>query len=120
MGWIMAFVYWIIQFTAVACGSLLARVFFGPVGNLAATMPKPGQSWQADRKRRSTGTPERQANANVCQQGCAPPGRATTCPDARSVSVCSAPARPARPTPEDLILADERRQMIKRPDHRFP
>jgi glycerol uptake facilitator-like aquaporin len=29
------------------CGSLLARGFFGPAGNLAATMPKPGQSWQA-------------------------------------------------------------------------
>jgi hypothetical protein len=25
----------------------LARGFLGPTGNLAATMPKPGQSWQA-------------------------------------------------------------------------
>ena len=47
MGWIMAGVYWVVQFTAAACGSLLARAFFGPAGNLAATMPKPGQSWQA-------------------------------------------------------------------------
>jgi glycerol uptake facilitator-like aquaporin len=47
MDWIMAVVYWIVQFAAAACGSLLARVFFGPAGNLAATMPKPGQSWQA-------------------------------------------------------------------------
>jgi aquaporin Z len=30
-----------------AAGSGLARAFFGPAGNLAATMPKPGQSWQA-------------------------------------------------------------------------
>ena len=47
MGWLMAATYWIVQFIAAACGSLLARGFFGPEGNLAATMPKPGQSWQA-------------------------------------------------------------------------
>jgi aquaporin Z len=47
MGWVMACAYWIVQFVAAACGSLLARAFFGPAGNLAATMPKPGQSWQA-------------------------------------------------------------------------
>ena len=47
MGWIMAVVYWIVQFTAAACGSLLARAFFGPAGNLAATVPKPGASWPA-------------------------------------------------------------------------
>ena len=47
MGWAMAGAYWIVQFAAAACGSLLARAFFGPAGNLAATMPKPGQSWQA-------------------------------------------------------------------------
>src|SRR5438270_3734031 len=47
MGWVMAGVYWIVQFTAAICGSLLARAFFGPAGHLAATMPKPGQSWQA-------------------------------------------------------------------------
>ena len=47
MGWVMAGAYWIVQFVAAACGSLLARAFFGPAGNLAATMPKPGQSWQA-------------------------------------------------------------------------
>jgi aquaporin Z len=47
MGWIMACAYRAIQFTAAVCGSLLARGFFGTAGNLAATMPKPGQSWQA-------------------------------------------------------------------------
>jgi glycerol uptake facilitator-like aquaporin len=47
MGWVMAGWYWIVQFAAAICGSLLARGFFGPAGHLAATMPKPGQSWQA-------------------------------------------------------------------------
>jgi glycerol uptake facilitator-like aquaporin len=47
MGWVMAGAYWIVQFAAAVCGSLLARAFFGAAGNLAATMPKPGQSWQA-------------------------------------------------------------------------
>jgi aquaporin Z len=47
MGWVMAGAYWIVQFIAAACGSLLARAFFGPAGRLAATMPKPGLSWQA-------------------------------------------------------------------------
>ena len=47
MGWIMAGAYWVVQFVAAVCGSLLARGFFGKAGNLAATMPKPGQSWQA-------------------------------------------------------------------------
>jgi MIP family channel proteins len=47
MGWVMAAAYWVVQFVAAACGSLLARAFFGPAGNLAATMPQPGQSWQA-------------------------------------------------------------------------
>lgn len=43
----MAAAYWITQFAAGICGSLLARGFFGPVGNLAATRPQPGLSWQA-------------------------------------------------------------------------
>src|SRR5690348_4822778 len=47
MDWMMACAYWIVQFVAAICGSLLARAFFGTAGNLAATMPKPGQSWQA-------------------------------------------------------------------------
>ena len=47
MGWVMAGAYWLTQFVAAVGGSLLARAFFGPAGNLAATMPKPGQSWQA-------------------------------------------------------------------------
>jgi MIP family channel proteins len=47
MDWMMAGVYWVVQFAAAVCGSLLARAFFGTAGNLAATMPKPGHSWQA-------------------------------------------------------------------------
>jgi MIP family channel proteins len=47
MDWPMARAYWVVQFAAAVCGSLLARAFFGKAGNLAATMPKPGQSWQA-------------------------------------------------------------------------
>jgi len=47
MDWAMAGAYWIVQLASAACGSLLARSFFGPAGNLAATIPKPGQSWQA-------------------------------------------------------------------------
>jgi MIP family channel proteins len=47
MDWTMTVIYWIVQFVAAICGSLLARGFFGPAGNLAATMPKPGQSWQS-------------------------------------------------------------------------
>ena len=47
MGWVMAGVYWVVQFAAAACGSLLARAFFGVAGNLAATMPPPGLAWQA-------------------------------------------------------------------------
>src|SRR5215813_4196036 len=38
----MAVAYWIVQFAAAICGSLLARAFFGTAGKLAATMPKPG------------------------------------------------------------------------------
>jgi aquaporin Z len=47
MGWVMASFYWVVQFGAAICGSLLARAFFGPEGNLAATMPKVGLAWQA-------------------------------------------------------------------------
>jgi glycerol uptake facilitator-like aquaporin len=47
MGWVMAAAYWAVQFAAAAGGSGLARGFFGPAGNLAATMPKPGLAWQA-------------------------------------------------------------------------
>jgi aquaporin Z len=39
---VMAGAYWVVQFVAAICGSLLARAFFGPAGHLAATMPKPG------------------------------------------------------------------------------
>jgi aquaporin Z len=47
MGWVMAGIYWVVQFGAAACGSLLARPFFGVQGKLAATTPPPGLSWQA-------------------------------------------------------------------------
>ena len=47
MGWVMAGAYWVVQFGAAVCGSLLARAFFGVHGNLAATMPPHGMSWQA-------------------------------------------------------------------------
>jgi glycerol uptake facilitator-like aquaporin len=47
MGWVMAVAYWIVQFGAAVCGSLLARAFFGVRGHLAATMPPHGMSWQA-------------------------------------------------------------------------
>jgi aquaporin Z len=47
MDWVMAIAYWVVQFGAAACGSLLARAFFGKYGHLAATMPHPGMSWQA-------------------------------------------------------------------------
>ncbi len=47
MGWVMACVYWIVQFAAAVCGSLLARAFFGSHGQLAATTPPHGMSWHA-------------------------------------------------------------------------
>jgi glycerol uptake facilitator-like aquaporin len=47
MGWPMAGVYVVVQLVAAAAGSLLARAFFGVAGNLAATVPQPGQQWQA-------------------------------------------------------------------------
>ena len=47
MNWVMAGAYWVVQFGAAICGSLLARAFFGIHGDLAATMPPHGMSWQA-------------------------------------------------------------------------
>ena len=47
MGWPMAGVYFVVQLVAAAAGSLLARALFGVKGNLAATVPQPGQLWQA-------------------------------------------------------------------------
>ena len=47
MGWPMAVAYWVVQFVAAAAGALLARLFFGPMGNLAATRPPAGLEWQA-------------------------------------------------------------------------
>ena len=46
MDWAMTVAYWVVQFAAAIVGSLLARAFFGSASGLAATMPKPGQSWQ--------------------------------------------------------------------------
>ena len=46
MGWPMAAVYVVVQLLAAACGSLLAKALFGVEGNLAATVPQPGQLWQ--------------------------------------------------------------------------
>jgi aquaporin Z len=40
MGWVMAGVYWVVQFAAAVCGSLVAHAFFGVAGNLAATVPR--------------------------------------------------------------------------------
>jgi glycerol uptake facilitator-like aquaporin len=47
MEWVMVIAYCLVQFAAAAGGSLLARAFFGPEGRLAATLPQPGQDWQA-------------------------------------------------------------------------
>jgi glycerol uptake facilitator-like aquaporin len=47
MGFVMAAVYWAVQFGAAVLGSMLARAFFGSGGNLAATMPPLGRSWAA-------------------------------------------------------------------------
>jgi glycerol uptake facilitator-like aquaporin len=47
MGWVMAGAYWVVQFAAAICGSLLARAFFGVGGHLAATVPAHGHSLQA-------------------------------------------------------------------------
>jgi glycerol uptake facilitator-like aquaporin len=47
MGWVMACAYFVVQFAAAAAGALVARWFFGPLGNLAATRPPDGLQWQA-------------------------------------------------------------------------
>ena len=47
MGWSMAVAYWVVQCIAAIAGSLLARWFFGPLGNLAATRPPAGMDLQA-------------------------------------------------------------------------
>lgn len=47
MGWPMALVYFVVQFLAASCGSLLAAALFGYGGNLAATIPQPGKLWPA-------------------------------------------------------------------------
>jgi glycerol uptake facilitator-like aquaporin len=47
MGWPMAATYWLVQFVAAIAGALLARAFFGPLGNLAATRPPHGLGLQS-------------------------------------------------------------------------
>ena len=47
MGWPMALVYFVVQFATAALGSCVAAALFGYGGNLAATIPQPGQLWQA-------------------------------------------------------------------------
>jgi glycerol uptake facilitator-like aquaporin len=47
MGWPMALAYFVVQFSAAALGSLAAAGLFGYGGHLAATIPQPGQLWQA-------------------------------------------------------------------------
>ena len=47
MGWPMAVAYWVVQCVAAIAGSLVARWFFGPLGNLAATRPPDGMALQA-------------------------------------------------------------------------
>ena len=47
MGWAMAGVYWVVQCVAAIAGALVARLFFGTGGNLAATRPPEGLAWQA-------------------------------------------------------------------------
>lgn len=43
MRWLMALVYFGVQYLAASCGSLLAAGLFGRGGNLAATIPQPGK-----------------------------------------------------------------------------
>ncbi|MCX6461226.1 MAG: aquaporin [Actinobacteria bacterium] len=47
MGWTMAIAYWVVQCVAAIAGALLAKWFFGPMGNLAATRPPAGLEWSA-------------------------------------------------------------------------
>ncbi|MCU1311725.1 MAG: major intrinsic protein [Candidatus Angelobacter sp.] len=47
MGWPMALVYFVVQFSAASAGSLLAAGLFGRGGNLAATIPPADKLWQS-------------------------------------------------------------------------
>ncbi|MFG1401513.1 MIP/aquaporin family protein [Xanthobacter sediminis] len=47
MTWLMALAYFAVQFLGASAGSLTAAGLFGYGGHLAATMPQPGQYWQA-------------------------------------------------------------------------
>jgi aquaporin Z len=54
MDWIMASAYWIIQFAAGVCGSLLARGFFGPAGTWPPPCPSPASPGRRPASRRSS------------------------------------------------------------------
>jgi glycerol uptake facilitator-like aquaporin len=43
----MAGVYWVVQFAAAIAGALVAKWFFGPLGNLAATRPPDGMAMES-------------------------------------------------------------------------
>ncbi|MBB3810618.1 MIP/aquaporin family protein [Pseudochelatococcus contaminans] len=47
MTWPMTLAYFVVQFIAASAGSLTAAELFGYGGNLAATIPQPGQLWGA-------------------------------------------------------------------------
>jgi glycerol uptake facilitator-like aquaporin len=47
MGWPMACAYIVVQLFAASIGSIAAAWLFGYDGNLAATVPQPGQEWKA-------------------------------------------------------------------------
>ena len=43
--WFIAIIYFVIQFAAAACASLVVRLIIGNYGNLARTEPQPGHIW---------------------------------------------------------------------------
>jgi aquaporin Z len=45
--WYIACIYFVVQFAAAACASLLIRWVIGDYGNLARTDPQPGRAWAA-------------------------------------------------------------------------
>ncbi|GAA1704258.1 aquaporin [Microbacterium sediminicola] len=47
MGWVMAVVYWLVQFAAATLGTLVAMWLFGDAGGLASVKPQPGMEIQA-------------------------------------------------------------------------
>jgi aquaporin Z len=47
MDWVMAGFYWVVQFAAAVAGSVVAQMFAGDGGGLAATHPPSDMLWQA-------------------------------------------------------------------------